>query len=125
MSDEERQMLVNMLGTGLRPFSGQQGLAPAGLRQSGDAPKGLGYFGAVPNISGDMSTELSVDSDINGKNVEYPLMVPTLSADDMQSVLSGNPSQEAYQKALSHALYRQQQGQSPFAGPTDLRRPLP
>ena len=104
-----------------RRISGRQGLAPYGLRHSGIAPKGLGFFGAIPNPRGGISTELSAESD----GLEYPLIVPTLSKEELNGVLSGQPSTEALAKALSHAISRRKQGLSPFAGPTDLRWPRP
>jgi hypothetical protein len=115
------------LGTGLRPnLYSQPGLAPFGMRHGGGGVKGLGYFGAVPHAQGGYSTEISTEFDHNGKAVEAPLMVPTLSAQELNMLLKGvEPTEQVYEKAMAHALMRMQQGLSPFAGPTDLRMPMP
>jgi hypothetical protein len=110
--------------TGLNQFSGV-GLAPYGIRHSGQGAKGLGYFGALPGTDGH-STELSSEFDHNGKSIEHPLLVPTLSREQINQLLGGaDPSEDIYAKARAHALMRMQQGLSPFAGPQELRLPLP
>jgi hypothetical protein len=110
------------LGSGLT--MGGQGLAPYGLRHSGQAPKGLGFMGAVPHPEGGHSTELSTEFDMNGKPVEAPLMVPTLTAAELKQLLTAGPNDGIYEKARLHALQRMQKGLSPFAGPQDLRTGL-
>lgn len=102
------------------------GIAPFGLRNSGDTAKSKGYFGLLPNIDGGFSTEISSESDINGKNVEYPLIVPTLTSDELSHLLSNKePTDEIYRKAEEYARQRLQQGLSPFASPNELRYPVP
>jgi hypothetical protein len=88
-----------------------------------DSPfnKGLGYFGPLALKDGSM-TEYSRTSSFDGTDVEYPLLVPTLTRDEvqwLQTHVGGNvkltipPSIE--RKAADHAMMRMQQGQSPFA----------
>ena len=102
------------------------GLAPFGLRHSGDTAKAKGYFGLLPNIGGGFSTEISSESDINGKNVEYPLMVPTLTSDELYHLLANKePTDDIYKKAEEYARQRLQQGLSPFASSNELRYPVP
>jgi len=102
------------------------GLAPYGIRHSGLAPKGKGYFGLLKRPGGGFSTELSRESEINGKNVEYPLIVPGLSREQLDNMLSGGtPDAATEQIARQHAISRMNAGQSPFAGPTELRMPMP
>jgi hypothetical protein len=100
------------------------GLAPYGIRHSGEGAKGKGYFGLLPTASGDgHSTELSVESDRAG---EHPLLVPTLTREEINYLLAGGkPTDSMYEKAERYALERKIVGKSPFAGPTELRRPLP
>ena len=57
--------------------------------------------------------------------MEYPLMVPTLDQTQLSAVLSGQITPDIEQQARAHALARMLRGESPFAGPQDLRFPLP
>jgi hypothetical protein len=102
------------------------GIAPYGIRHSGEGVKGGGYFGPVPNPKGGVSTEISSSFDQGGKTIEHPLMVPTLSPQEMQHLLSGaEPTPEIFQKAQAHALQRIGINKSPFAGPQEIRYPVP
>ena len=106
----------------LRSTGAQQGLAPYGIRHGGDGPKGLGYFGALPHKAGGVSTEISSEDDAG----EFPLLVPTLSRAEINSLLADEqPSDAIYDKAQSWANMRRSKGMSPFAGPTELRMPVP
>ena len=110
----------------LKFYESNEGLAPYGLRHTGDSAKGKGYFGMLPHAGGSFSTEISSESDINGKNTEYPLLVPTLNATELQHLLSGNdPTSEIYKKAEDYATQRIKLGKSPFAQPNELRYPTP
>lgn len=114
-----------LLGTGLA--MGGQGLAPYGIRHSGEGVKGQGYFGVIPNPrAGGYSTELSTEFDLGGKTVEAPLLVPTLTLQEITHLLGGErPTEGIYQKARDFAAQRINKGLSPFAGPNDLHYPLP
>ena len=102
------------------------GIVPYGLRHAESvydpiSAKGKGYFGMLPTSEGMMATEISADSDIG----KYPLLVPTLTADEVQWLLDGNePTESIYRKAEQHAADRMQHGMSPFAGYGDLRIPV-
>ena len=106
-------------------------LAPFGLRYSesiADNPqiKGRGYMGVIPTSEGQPMTELSSSFEMNGQIIEHPLVVPTLSAQEIELLrMGGEPTPEIYQKAQQFALGRIQQGLSPFATPQDLRMPVP
>lgn len=103
-----------------------KGLAPYGLRHSGEGAKGKGYFGELKRPDGEMSTELSSEFEHGGKTVEHPLLVPTLSAQELSHLLGGGePTPEIYGKAQAHAAKRLEAGMSPFAGPTEMRYPVP
>jgi len=106
-------------------------LAPFGLRHSNslfDQPeiKGRGYMGVMPTSVGEPMTELSSSFELNGQTIQHPLVVPTLSAQEIKLLrMGGRPTPEIYQKAQQFALRRIQQGLSPFATPQDLRMPVP
>lgn len=102
------------------------GLAPMGIRHSGQGVKGRGYFGLLPHSGGSVSSELSSEFDYNGAPVEHPLLVPSLDANELKHLLSGaEPTPEIYQKAQDHAIMRMKAGKNPFAGPGDLQIPAP
>ncbi len=107
-----------------------QGLAPYGTRYAENlsqptTAKGRGYLGNVGTMQ-DPMTELSASSDFGGRTVRYPLIVPTLTADELNLLRSGGePTQEIYGKAQQYALGRLSRGQDPFATTQDLRYPQP
>jgi hypothetical protein len=114
------------LAAALQNYRSDFGLAPYGVRHSGEGAKGKGYFGMLPHEGGSYSSELSSEATINGKNVEHPLLVPTLNAGELQHLLAGNdPTPDIYRKAQEHAAARLEQGKSPFAQPDELRYPTP
>jgi len=89
-----------------------------GLRQD-KTQKGLGFFGEIPIKKGVM-TELGSESDVDfgqgQERLHYPLIVPTLSFDEIEHLKGGNePTEEIWNKAIEHALERKKQGLSPFA----------
>ena len=101
-------------------YESRQGIAPYGLRHGSFAPKGLGYFGALPSYGG-VSTEISSESG----GMEYPLLVPTLTTKEVKHLLSGaEPTDEIYSKAEAYARQRVAKGLNPFASPTELRIPV-
>jgi hypothetical protein len=105
------------MATGLKQFSGKEGLAPYGLRNSGDEVKGKGYFGELPTKSGRTA---------GNDEGEYPLIVPTLTKKELNHLLADKkPTDEIYDKAESWANERKKNGKSPFAEPTELRMPTP
>ena len=115
------------MATGLKQFSGDEGLAPYGLRHSSEGVKGKGYFGSLPTKSGRTATEYSIEDESG----EYPSLVPTLTKKQLDYVLkTGLPrdteeTKEIEGKARAHADKRRNEGKSPFAGPTELRMPTP
>lgn len=83
--------------------------------------KGKGFFGPLINNDGHPMTEYSADMVVGGKTVQFPLLVPTLSPDEIDLILSGRDlTDEEYQpifiKARQFAMDRMLQGKSPFAG---------
>ena len=93
-----------------------------GLRQDG-TQKGLGFFGEIPTKkkgrTGEM-TELGSESNVGGERLHYPLIVPTLTREEIDELAAGrDPSYDIDDKALKHAIQRKQQGLSPFATPEE------
>jgi hypothetical protein len=98
-----------------------------GKRADGEK-KGDGYFGPLRRPGGGVSTEISVGVGIDGKEVEIPLIVPTLTKQELDAVLRADPAKKDFfdripdtiiDKAYEHAVSRINQGKSPFAGPND------
>lgn len=106
-----------------------QGLAPYGTRFAEElgAPtaKGKGYFGVIPDSEGRAMTELSSAYEQDGKLVPHPLIVPTLTKEEIDLLKMGIPNEQIYQKAEDWAKSRLGQGQSPFATPQDVRFTVP
>ena len=97
----------------------EQGVAPYGMRHGSISPKGKGFFGDLKRPDGDSSTELSSEFEYQGKKVEYPLIVPTLSKAELDILLKGEkPTDDIYDKAESWAKFRIDKGMSPFASST-------
>jgi hypothetical protein len=111
----------------LRPSETSMGLSPYGVRHSGEGLKGKGYFGEIQSPSGQSVTEYSLyDEDIG----EYPSIVPTLTAEELQDTIrrssqGEHPSVEVIMKARMYAKDRLSDGKSTFSGPTELRFPVP
>jgi hypothetical protein len=104
-------------GRGLAPVAGLGG--KWGARADG-TEKGDGYFGPLQmkDGSGSVATEISVGVNIDGREVEVPTLVPTLTPAEKDHLLSGQaPTQEIVRKAVDHARERIAAGKSPFAQP--------
>lgn len=104
----------------------QQGIASYGARYAENpseplSMKGKGYFGLLPSSEG-VSTEISATND---QGMSFPLLVPTLTQQEVNYLLQGGqPTEDIYNKAMMFAQSRQASGQSPFAEPTELRMPV-
>ena len=109
------------MGTGLKRYNTEEGLAPYGLRHAGDSVKGKGYFGEVETKSGYPMTEFSSEDETG----EYPLVVPTLTKKELEKLKSEEVTSEIEDKARSWAESRRKAGKSPFADPSELRMPTP
>lgn len=101
-----------------------------GMRHGGANKKYTGWLGEQKRIDdpSQVSTEISVGVGIGGKEVEIPLMVPTLDKKELKYLLSVNPDrpdffdkmpQTILKKAIDHAQTRMKQGKSPFKEPED------
>jgi hypothetical protein len=88
--------------------------------------KGKGYFGEIPTLDGSVMTEYSSAFEVGDKTISYPLIVPTLTTDELNLLrTTGNVTPEIEKKAQQFALDRLAQGKNPFASPTELRYPFP
>lgn len=86
-------------------------------RRTDGTPKGRGFLGELKRPDGDISTEVSVGVNIGGKEMDIPLLVPTLTKQEIDEVLSGGrPSEGVVRKAAEFAKQRIAQGKSVFAG---------
>jgi len=85
-----------------------------GLRLDG-TPKGSGFLGELKRPDGGISTELSIGVEVDGKEVEIPALVPTLTPEEVQVLLNDGMTDEIVSKARAHATERIKQGLSPFA----------
>jgi hypothetical protein len=85
--------------------------------------KGTGYFGELKMKDGSnqFATEMSIGMDINGKKMEIPTLVPTLTNEEKDWLLKGgNPldrskiAEQIVKKSVEHAKGRVAKGLSPF-----------
>ena len=89
-------------------------------RRPDGTPKGRGFFGELKRPDGQVSTELSVSVDLDGKKVLIPLLVPTLDKSEVDHLLSGKKwTQGILDKAVNFATSRMGDGRSPFADAGD------
>jgi len=86
--------------------------------------KGRGYFGELERPDGNISTELSIGVSFDGQETEIPLLVPTLSSEEVEYLLSGKEAtKEIVKKAVDHAKLRMRDGKSPFADDDSASKP--
>lgn len=116
------------IGTALGGATGQainDTSSPWGNREDG-SPKGNGFLGVLKRPNGDVSTELSIGVNIDGKEMDVPTLVPTLTSDEKRWLLTNDVSDPSMippsiiQKAADYARQRISGGQSPFAGTGDV-----
>ena len=97
-------------------------------RPDGSA-KGDGFFGKLNRPDGSVSTEISVSVGMNGKEMYIPLIVPTLTKQELNYLLSTDVESKSFfsnmppsimDKAYEHANTRIKSGMSPFAGPDEI-----
>jgi hypothetical protein len=94
--------------------------ATYGARADGTS-KGMGYFGELATSDGGIATEYSEGTQINGKEIQIPMLVPTLTQEELNYMLhnvipaNDRTPDHIFRKALAHAKHRLSQGLSPFA----------
>tara|TARA_R110000744_G_scaffold338027_4_gene443229 strand:- start:3069 stop:3422 length:354 start_codon:yes stop_codon:yes gene_type:complete len=95
-----------------------------GLRVDG-TPKGMGYFGELSLTGGGVATEYSEGVNLGGKELEIPMLVPTLDKQELYEMINdiipnNKPAPNSvFEKALQHAESRISKGLSPFATEED------
>lgn len=93
-----------------------------GTRADG-TPKGTGFLGVLQRPDGGVSTELSVGVDLGDGEEQIPLLVPTLTQEEIDHLLSGKKETKAIlDKAVAHARKRKREGKPVFATPSDTPR---
>lgn len=82
--------------------------------------KGRGWMGEIKRPDGTVMTEIGVGVEIDGKEHEIPLIVPTLTAEQVERLktmpMNGKVPPDIKAKAVEWARDRMAQGKSPFAG---------
>ena len=94
----------------------KQGGSFNGLRPD-NTVKGMGWKGTLPMKDGSnkFATELTIGVNFDGKEMSIPLIVPTLTPDEINYLLSGGKeTPEMVDKAVEHAKQRMKQGLSPY-----------
>ena len=94
------------------------------VREDGSL-KGAGYFGTLKRPDGGVSGELSIGVNLGGKEMEIPSMVPTLSKEEFNYLMTTHPDEHhtanpqvwksIIQKAVEHAKSRMLYGKPVFA----------
>lgn len=113
--------VMKRIGQAKRPVPEDPGTY--GRRYQGWSKKDLGYLGPKNLKGGGFAGEYSRQSEavtVNGKEVEYPLMVPTLTEDEVRALTDDIiPNRKPVplsieRKAIAHAKMRLAAGKSPF-----------
>jgi hypothetical protein len=85
-------------------------------KRADGSEKGTGFLGLLKRPDGKVSSEISVGVNIDGKEMEIPTLVPTLSQKERDYLLNdGKPTKEIVAKATAFAKERLAQGKSVFA----------
>jgi hypothetical protein len=116
-------------GAAQLPATPPVGQSQWGTRADGSA-KGDGFLGVLPRPDGTVSSEISIGVNIDGKEVEIPTLVPTLSQQERDWLINNDVSDPSkippaiIQKAVDFARPRIKAGKSPFAGPDESPKTL-
>jgi hypothetical protein len=99
-----------------------------GKRADG-SQKGNGFLGVLKRPDGNVSTEISVGVNIDGKDVEIPTLVPTLTPAERETLLAlpdgQMPPEAIIRKAAASARQRMAEGKSPFAQAGEMPQESP
>lgn len=96
--------------------------------------KGKGFFGEIKRPDGSVMTEISIGVGLNGKETEIPLIVPTLTKQELNYLTNNDPDSREFmdrmppsiiEKAVDHATNRLKNGKSPFADSKEPGAELP
>jgi len=86
------------------------------------SPKGTGYLGVLARPDGRVSNEINIGVNLNGKAIEIPTLVPTLTPQEVNYLLTmdvskGQIPDAIVQKAVDFARQRMKAGKPVFAQP--------
>jgi len=77
--------------------------------------KGLGFFGILDRPDGGISSELSFSFATDNGEILAPLIVPTLTKQELSSLLNGDkPTEAIVNKAMRFAIERLKAGKNTF-----------
>ena len=116
--------LPNLTGIQVDPKTQDQ--SKWGNRQDGTA-KGAGFLGVLKRPDGGVSTEISISTNAVGGR-DFPLLVPTLTRDEVTKVLALDETSKDFfkklpkgvvEKAEAFAERRKREGRSLFAAPNE------
>lgn len=117
-------LLKNILAGGSGQMKPSDVIAPYyGNKRPDGSTKGTGFLGEIKLPNGGVASEYSTQSEavqVDGKQIDFPTLVPTLSKDEillMQNEIIPNEMEipeEIMQKAIEHAKMRLAKKQSPF-----------
>jgi hypothetical protein len=111
--DSQRAVLLNIIGSDYK----EQPQAET------ERKKGPGFLGTLARPDGDTSTELSIGVELDGREIEIPSLVPTLTKTEVDHMLSGKkPTKAIVDKAVEHAKKRMAEGKDVFAQPGEQTR---
>lgn len=89
-------------------------------RRADGSVKGRGFLGPLQRLDGGVSSELSIGVEFDGEEVDIPLLVPTLSKDEVQFLINmapeAQPPESIVRKAVAFARTRRMSGQPYFKG---------
>lgn len=95
-------------------------------KRTDGSEKGMGWLGLRQRPDGTVSSEISVGLEVNGKEMDVPVMVPGLTKDEVHWLLTTPVEQIAHklprsiaEKASDFAKARIAEGKSPFRGPNE------
>ena len=110
----------------LMPMAVQdQVVDPTWYRPDGSM-KGRGYFGPIPTPDGRTATELSIGVEMDGKNYQIPNLVPGVTREQIDAMISGGKITPAELLAAKlHFMKRFAAGLSPYAQEDEPTTPLP
>lgn len=91
--------------------------------------KGPGFLGELELADGTVATELSIGVDFGQGEQEIPLLVPTLTPQEVEAIRTGQVNEELFKvisdKAIAHAQERTSKGKSPFLSESEKQiRPM-
>lgn len=125
LSTPQNALIPSSFGGALPPATVNQNMLARLQNNTPDASwyredgskKGHGFLGMLPFHDGRTSSELSVGVNINGKQMDIPSLVPTLSPQEIMHLLRGGQMTDSIvQKAVDHARMRMGKGLSVFKG---------